>query len=128
MSGVHTVMTNTRDTPVEALERELPLRVRRYTLRRGSGGAGTRRGGDGIERELEVLTAATLSLVTERRTSRPAGVGPGAGAGAAGENWLLPAGDELRARRLPDKCTLDLAAGDVLRLLTPGGGGWAPAP
>jgi N-methylhydantoinase B/oxoprolinase/acetone carboxylase alpha subunit len=128
MSGVHTAMTNTRDTPVEALERELPLRVRRYTLRRGSGGAGTRRGGDGIERELEVLTAATLSLVTERRTSRPAGVGPGAGAGAAGENWLLPAGDELRARRLPDKCTLDLAAGDVLRLLTPGGGGWAPAP
>ncbi len=126
MSGVHTAMTNTRDTPVEALERELPLRVRRYTLRRGSGGGGTHRGGDGIERELEVLADTTLSLVTERRASRPPGAGPGAGAGAAGENWLLPAGDEARARRLPDKCTVELEAGDVLRLLTPGGGGWSP--
>ncbi len=126
MSGVHTVMTNTRDTPVEALERELPLRVVRYTLRRGSGGEGHHRGGDGIERDLEVLTDTTVSLVTERRASRPAGSGPGAGAGGAGENWLLPGGDESTALRLPDKCTVELRAGDVLRIRTPGGGGWSP--
>jgi N-methylhydantoinase B len=123
MSGVHTAMTNTRDTPVEALERALPMRVRRYALRRGSGGAGSFPGGDGIERELELLEPATLSLVTERRASRPWGL-DGGDAGAPGENWLLPQGDEQQARRLPDKCTVELAAGDVLRLLTPGGGGY----
>src|SRR4029079_627281 len=64
MSGVHTAMTNTRDTPIEALERALPLRVRRYGLRRASGGAGRYRGGDGIEREIEVLEPATVSLIT----------------------------------------------------------------
>jgi N-methylhydantoinase B/oxoprolinase/acetone carboxylase alpha subunit len=123
MSGVHTNMTNTRDTPVEALERALPLRVRRYGLRQGSGGAGEHPGGDGIERELEVLADTTLSLVTERRVSRPWGVAGGE-PGAPGENWLWPQGDEARAERLPDKCTVRLRAGDVLRLLTPGGGGW----
>ena len=71
MSGVHTAMTNTRDTPVEALERKLPLRVRRYGLRQGSGGVGARTGGDGIVREIEVLEAVTVSLVTERRRSAP---------------------------------------------------------
>ncbi len=123
MSGVHTAMTNTRDTPVEALERALPIRVRRYGLRRGSGGAGAYPGGDGIARELELLEPATLSLVTERRVSRPWGL-DGGGPGAPGENWLLPDGDEARARRLSDKCTVELAAGDVVRLLTPGGGGY----
>jgi N-methylhydantoinase B/oxoprolinase/acetone carboxylase alpha subunit len=123
MSGVHTAMTNTRDTPVEALERSLPMRVRAMTLRRGSGGAGRHRGGDGILRELELLEAATVSLITERRTSAPWGL-DGGEPGAPGENWLLPGGDETRARRLPDKCTLDLDPGDVLRILTPGGGGW----
>jgi N-methylhydantoinase B/oxoprolinase/acetone carboxylase alpha subunit len=123
MSGVHTAMTNTRDTPVEALERALPIRVRRYALRRGSGGAGEHPGGDGIERELELLEPVTLSLVTERRVSRPWGL-DGGGPGAPGENWLLPGGDASRAQRLPDKCTLELAAGDVLRLVTPGGGGY----
>ncbi|MET0627098.1 MAG: hydantoinase B/oxoprolinase family protein [Acidimicrobiia bacterium] len=126
MSGVHTAMTNTRDTPVEALERELPLRVRRYGIRRGSGGAGARRGGDGIVRELEVLADATVSLVTERRTSRPWGL-DGGGPGQAGENWLLPQGDEARATRLPDKVTVELRAGDVVRILTPGGGGYGSA-
>jgi N-methylhydantoinase B/oxoprolinase/acetone carboxylase alpha subunit len=125
MSGVHTAMTNTLDTPVEAFERALPVRVRRYGLRRGSGGAGTYSGGEGIWRELEALAPVTVSLVTERRTSAPWGLAGGA-PGACGENWLVPGGDESRARQLPDKCTLTLAAGDVLRVLTPGGGGWGP--
>jgi N-methylhydantoinase B/oxoprolinase/acetone carboxylase alpha subunit len=123
MSGVHTAMTNTKNTPVEALERAYPLRVRRLRLRRDSGGAGRYRGGDGIERDLEVLVPATLSLITERRDSRPWGLA-GGGPGAPGENWLLPAGDTARAERLPDKCTRPLRPGDVVRILTPGGGGW----
>jgi N-methylhydantoinase B/oxoprolinase/acetone carboxylase alpha subunit len=116
-------MTNTLDPPVEALERALPLRVRRYGLRRGSGGAGVHAGGDGIWRELEALAPTEVSLVTERRTTPPPGLAGGA-PGAVGENWLLPGGDDSRAQRLPDKCTVHLAPGDVLRLLTPGGGGW----
>jgi N-methylhydantoinase B len=127
MSGVHTAMTNTFDTPVEAFERALPVRVRRYGLRRGSGGAGAFTGGEGIWRELEVLAPVTVSLLTERRTSAPWGLA-GGGNGARGENWLLPAGDEARAERLPDKCTVTLAPGDVLRMLTPGGGGWGAPP
>jgi N-methylhydantoinase B len=123
MSGVHTGMTNTRNTPVEALERAFPMRVRRQRLRTGSGGAGAAPGGDGIERDVEVLVDATVSLITERRTSAPWGLA-GGGSGAVGANWLLPAGDEHRAERLPDKCTLHLRAGDVLRLHTPGAGGW----
>jgi N-methylhydantoinase B/oxoprolinase/acetone carboxylase alpha subunit len=126
MNGVQTGMTNTRNTPVEALERSFPMRVRRYRLRHGSGGAGRWPGGDGVERELELLEPATVSLITERRVSRPWGV-DGGGPGAAGENWLLPAGDESAARRLPDKVTITLRAGDVIRLLTPGGGGYGSA-
>ncbi len=123
MSGVHTGMTNTKNTPVEALERAYPMRVRRYRLRTGSGGAGEAPGGDGLERDVEMLEDSTVSLITERRVSRPPGLA-GGGPGAAGENWLLPGGDEARAERLPDKCTVVLRAGDVLRMLTPGGGGW----
>jgi N-methylhydantoinase B/oxoprolinase/acetone carboxylase alpha subunit len=123
MSGVHTGMTNTKNTPIEALERAFPLRVQRYRLRRGSGGAGRHPGGDGIERDLGVLEDCTVSLITERRASSPPGLWGGS-PGAPGENWLLPRGDESRAERLPDKCTVRLAAGDVLRMLTPGGGGW----
>ncbi len=126
MSAVHTNMTNTADTPVEALERAYPMRVRRYGVRRGSGGDGAARGGDGIVRELEMLADVTVSLVTERRASQPWGAA-GGGPCARGENWLVPAGDESRARRLPDKCTVALRAGDVLRVLTPGGGGHGPA-
>ena len=126
-SGIHTGMTNTKNTPIEALERAFPLRVLRYRLRRGSGGAGRAPGGEGIERDLQVLEDVTVSLITERRVSRPKGLA-GGGDGAAGENWLLPAGDEARAERLPDKCTIRLRAGDVLRMLTPGGGGWGPPP
>ena len=127
MSGVHTAMTNTRNTPVEAFERAFPVRVRRQRLRRGSGGRGTAPGGDGIERELEVLEPVTLSLIAERRRSRPWGL-EGGEPGAPGEDWLLPGGDEEQARRLADKATVALEAGDVVRLLTPGGGGWGPPP
>jgi N-methylhydantoinase B/oxoprolinase/acetone carboxylase alpha subunit len=127
MSGVHTAMTNTLNTPIEALERSYPLRVRRLRLRDGSGGAGRWRGGDGIERDLEVLTDATLSLITERRRTAPAGL-DGGGAGAVGENWLLPGGDESAAAPLPDKVTIGLQAHDVLRLRTPGGGGYGTPP
>jgi N-methylhydantoinase B/oxoprolinase/acetone carboxylase alpha subunit len=122
MSGVHTGMTNSKNTPIEALERAYPIRVLRYRLRRGSGGAGMAAGGEGIERDLEVLEQATLSLITDRRRSRPWGL-DGGEPGATGENWLLPGGDEAAARRLPDKVTLALRPGDVIRLLTPGGGG-----
>ena len=123
MSGVHTGMTNSKNTPAEALERAFPLRVRRYRLRRGSGGAGRFPGGEGIHRDLEVLEDCALSLITERRSSRPWGL-EGGEPGASGENWLLPRGDEDRAERLADKCTVRLRAGDVLRMLTPGGGGY----
>jgi N-methylhydantoinase B/oxoprolinase/acetone carboxylase alpha subunit len=125
-SGIHTNMTNTKNTPIEALERTYPMRVLRYRLRRGSGGAGLCPGGEGIERDLLMLEDVTVSLITERRVSRPWGLGGGE-PGAPGENWLLPGGDESRAERLPDKCSIRLQAGDVLRMLTPGGGGWGSA-
>lgn len=125
MSGVHTAMTNTRNTPIEAFERAFAIRVLRYRLRRGSGGAGAAPGGEGIERDLQVLEPVTVSLITERRTSQPWGLA-GGGDGAIGENWLLKAGEEAKAERLPDKCTIDLQPGDVIRMLTPGGGGWGP--
>jgi N-methylhydantoinase B/oxoprolinase/acetone carboxylase alpha subunit len=123
MSGVHTAMTNTRDTPTEALERAHPVRVLRYRLREGSGGAGRWPGGDGIERVIQVLEPATVSMITERRVSHPWGLAGGE-RGAAGENWLWPGGDESRRRPLADKVTVELAAGDAVCLLTPGGGGW----
>ena len=122
-SGIHTAMTNTKNTPIEALEREFPMRVLRYRLRKGSGGAGYSQGGEGIERDVLMLEDVTVSLVTERRVSQPWGLAGGE-PGAIGENWLLPGGDEDRAERLPPRCTLKLRAGDVLRMLTPGGGGW----
>ena len=125
-SGIHTCMTNTKNTPIEALERAFPMRVLRYRLRQGSGGAGWSAGGEGIERDLQMLEDVTVSLITERRVSQPWGLAGGE-PGAVGENWLLRGGDEVRAERLPDKCTLRLRAGDVLRMLTPGGGGWGRA-
>ena len=107
--------------------RAFPLRVLRYRLREGSGGAGRWRGGDGIERDLEVLEDCTVSLITERRVSQPWGLA-GGGPGAVGESWLLPGGDESRAERLADKGTMRVAAGDVIRMLTPGGGGFGAPP
>ena len=113
------------DATIEALERAYPMRVLRYRLREGSGGAGRFRGGEGIERDLQVLEDCTISLITERRVSQPWGL-QGGGPGAVGENWLLPGGFERLAKRLPDKCSFRLKAGDVVRMRTPGGGGWGP--
>jgi N-methylhydantoinase B/oxoprolinase/acetone carboxylase alpha subunit len=126
MSGVHTAMTNTMDTPTEALERAYPVRVLRYRLRQGSGGAGAAPGGEGIDRVIQVLEPATLSLITERRVSQPWGLA-GGGPGAAGENWRWPGGDESLRRSLGDKVTVQLGEGDAVQILTPGGGGYGPA-
>jgi N-methylhydantoinase B/oxoprolinase/acetone carboxylase alpha subunit len=123
MNGVHTNMTNTADTPTEALERTYPMRVLRYRLRQGSGGAGRAPGGEGIERVLQVLEPATLSLITERRKSRPWGLAGGE-PGSVGENWVWPGGKESDRRPLLDKVTIELEAGDAVQILTPGGGGY----
>lgn len=85
-------------------------------------------GGEGIERDLQGAGEdCTVSLITERRVSQPWGLA-GGGPGAVGEIWLLPGGDDARAERLPDKCTVEVRAGDVVRMLTPGGGGWGVPP
>jgi N-methylhydantoinase B/oxoprolinase/acetone carboxylase alpha subunit len=127
MNGVHTAMTNTADTPTEALERSIPVRVLRYRLRRDSGGDGAAPGGEGIERVIQVLEPSTASIITERRVSRPPGLDGGL-PGAVGENWLWPGGDENARRPLLDKMTLVLDPGDAIQLLTPGGGGYGPPP
>jgi len=119
-SGIHTGMTNTRNTPIESLETHYPFRVVATALRRGSGGAGLHPGGDGIVREIEFLSEATLSLMGERRRNRPWGLGGGE-AGSSGEDWLVT-GDTTE--RLPGKVTVDVRPGDRVRVLTPGGGGW----
>ncbi len=119
-SAIHTHMTNTLNTPVEALEYTYPFRVVRYEVRRGSGGAGRYRGGDGIRRDIEVLTEAQVSLLTERRRLAPYGL-EGGGSGARGENVLIRNGQETP---LPGKGTVLLEPGDILSIRTPGGGGW----
>jgi N-methylhydantoinase B len=121
---VHVHMTNSLNTPVEALEHAYPLRVLRYGLRQGSGGTGRHEGGAGVRRDLELLCDATVSLLTERRASRPQGLA-GGGPGAAGENVLVRDGVE---RVLPAKTTFDARAGDVISIRSPGGGGWGQAP
>jgi N-methylhydantoinase B len=119
-SAVHVAMSNTLNTPVEALELEFPLRVVEYAVRRGSGGAGRFRGGDGVIREVEALTDMSFSLITERRRHAPPGA-DGGGDGARGRNLLD--GEEL-----PAKAGGTLRAGQRLRLETPGGGGHGTAP
>jgi N-methylhydantoinase B len=115
-SGVHVAMSNTLNTPIEALEREFPLRVTEYALRRGSGGTGLRRGGEGIVREIEALADMTYSLIAERRRHPPRGAA-GGGPGACGR-------DTIDGRAIEAKSTGTLLAGQRLRIETPGGGGW----
>jgi N-methylhydantoinase B len=121
VSGVHTHMTNSLNTPAEALEYAYPLRVRRYTFRPGSGGAGKHRGGDGIIREIEVLTDAEVTLLAERRTRGPYGLG-GGGDGAPGTATVIR-GDGS-AHDFPGKFNTRLRKGERIRIETPGGGGW----
>ena len=123
-SGIHTGMTNTKNTPIESLETHYPFRVISTRLRRGSGGEGRHPGGEGIVREIEFLDEATLSLVGERRRNRPWGLA-GGGAGSPGEDWLITRGGTID--RLPGKVTVEVRPGDRLRVLTPGGGGWGAA-
>jgi N-methylhydantoinase B len=115
-SGVHVGMTNTLNTPIEALELEFPMRVERYELAAGSGGGGRHRGGDGIVREIRVLEPATVSLLTDRRRHRPQGA-CGGEAGAHGINRLDDATVSAKVGRT-------LAAGETVTVVTPGGGGW----
>jgi N-methylhydantoinase B len=115
-SAVHVAMSNTLSTPVEALELSYPLRVERYLLREGSGGDGHFRGGDGVVRELRMLEPCRLSLLTQRRTVAPRG----AHGGADG----LPGRNLLNGVELPAFATVDVEAGDLLRIETPGGGGY----
>jgi N-methylhydantoinase B len=117
-SAVHVAMSNTLNTPIEALELEFPMRVVEYARRRGSGGHGRRRGGDGVVRELEALIPLSYSLITERRRHAP----PGAEGGEAGERGR----NLLDGEELPSKAIGKLEPGQRLRIETPGGGGYGP--
>jgi N-methylhydantoinase B len=120
LSGVHVHMTNTLNTPVEALEYAYPFRVRRYALRAGSGGQGGHRGGDGLIREIEFLCPAAVTILSERRRTAPYGL-EGGEPGARGRNVLIRDGEE---KDLPGKVQFQARQGDVLSMRTPGGGGW----
>jgi N-methylhydantoinase B len=115
-SGVHVGMSNTRNTPIEAFELDHPMRIRAYALRPGSGGAGRHRGGDGVAREYEALVPVEVSLISERRRHAPQGAEGGA-PGAPGAN-------SVNGRPIGGRAALTLKPGDVLRVETPGGGGW----
>ncbi len=122
-SGIHTGMTNTRNTPIESLETHYPFRVIETGLRSDSGGRGAFSGGEGIVRQIEFLEPATVSLMGERRRLQPWGLA-GGDPGACGEDWLCRVGGTEDP--IPGKATFEVAAGDRLRVLTPGGGGWGP--
>lgn len=113
--AVHVAMSNTLNTPIEALELEFPLRVREYSLRRDSGGRGRHDGGDGVVREIEALEPMRYSLIAERRRHAPRGASDGADG--------LTGADSINGESIPGKSIGDLAPGDVLRIETPGGGG-----
>ena len=121
ISGVHTHMTNSMNTPVEAMEYAYPVRIERYGLRPASGGDGRYRGGDGIVREIRFLTPAQVTVLSERRRIQPYGLRGGA-PGKPGRNSVLRAGGGTD--QFPSKFTTSVAAGDVLCIETPGGGGW----
>ena len=116
LSARHSHMTNTQNTPAEVLEINYPLRIKRYAIRRGSGGTGSHEGGNGVIREFEFLDTATLTILSERRVRSPWGIAGGA-AGKAGANYL-------NEQHLPAKVQRDVMQGDCLRIETPGGGGW----
>ncbi|MGI9533919.1 MAG: hydantoinase B/oxoprolinase family protein [Thermodesulfobacteriota bacterium] len=120
VSAVQTHMTNTLNTPVESLEMDMPVMIKSYSIRQGSGGAGKYRGGNGIIREFKFLTDAEVSLITERRVSSPFGINGGAN-GKPGKNILIVNDKESV---LPPKKTFNVKRGDIVRLETPGGGGW----
>jgi N-methylhydantoinase B len=122
-SAVHSHMTNTLNTPIEALEYAYPLRVVRYEVRSGSGGPGRYTGGDGIRRDVQLLTGAQVTLIGERRRLAPYGLS-GGGPGSTGLNVLIRDGIEYP---LPGKTSMELKAGDILSIQTPGGGGFGPA-
>jgi len=121
VSGVHTHMTNSLNTPAEALEYAYPLRVRRYSLRSKSGGSGQQHGGDGIVREIEVLADAEVTLLAERRSHSPYGLN-GGGAGSPGKAQLIRA--DGSSQDLPGKFNVRLQKGERIRIESPGGGGW----
>ena len=119
-SATHTHMTNTWNTPVEAFEHQFPVRVESYRVRQGSGGAGRRHGGDGIIRELRFLTGAEVTILSDRRLNGPWGL-KGGSPGKPGKNILIRGRDSLR---LNGKTQIAARTGDILRIETPGGGGW----
>ena len=120
MNGVHTHMTNSLNTPAEAMEYAYPLRVREYRLRHGSGGRGKYRGGDGVIREIETLVPARMSLLADRRKHGPYGLSGGE-EGKTGTNVIVRDGENID---VPAKGSHELKAGDRIRIETPGGGGW----
>ena len=120
MNGVHTHMTNSLNTPAEAMEYAYPLRVREYRLRHGSGGRGKHRGGDGVIREIETLVPARMSLLADRRKHGPYGLSGGE-EGKTGTNVIIRDGEHID---VPAKGSHELKAGDRIRIETPGGGGW----
>lgn len=123
-SGIHVHMSNTLNTPVEALEYSYPLRVEEYRLRSGSGGVGLHVGGDGLVRSIRFLTPVTATITSERRRRAPYGLAGGKD-GQPGRNTLIRDGRQIP---LPGKVVVQIGAGDTLRLETPGGGGWGAAP
>jgi N-methylhydantoinase B len=120
ISAIHSHMTNTLNTPIEALEYTYPLRINRYEIRRNSGGKGAHNGGDGIIREIKFLTDAQVTLLTERRSTSPYGLAGGE-PGTHGENKLIHETEDIP---LPGKGSFIFSTGDILRISTPGGGGY----
>jgi N-methylhydantoinase B len=120
ISAVHTHMTNSWNTPVEVFEQTYPVRVRSYSIRRSSGGAGEFRGGDGIIREIELLTPMQVGILSDRRDRGPYGLSGGS-AGKPGKNEVIRGGKRIQ---LPGKCAFHAEAGSIVRIETPGGGGW----
>ena len=121
LSGIHTHMTNSLNTPVEALEHAYPVRVMRYALRRGSGGKGKFRGGDGVIREMKFLTRAQVTVLSDRRDFPPYGLNGGQ-PGKKGANLVIRKGGTEET--LPSKFTAWVESGDVVSIQSPGGGGW----